>query len=309
MATLQKLILPKDTAVEEQKKKVEAQLRALQGKPTTSPVNGTTATMQAIQAMGTARREGGQVGMGQLQQIESAVTQKLGTQAVEAEQTQREKQGQISSLQLQQASLKDSQRIHEQETLLNRDVNNQQTRFSVLNRDLAKKLHDDTMEFQHDELGRTIWNEKQLMDYAVIQAKNQEELENYATMRQQMVERKQQVMKQAYAVIGQTLQQMLSEDLTNTQHAYNQEHQEKRQQLQLWLTARKKEAQDKMDQANRQAAETGALWGIVTAAGAAVAVANPAVGAGIMGAAAIGKYASGEYASGEYASGEYASTK
>lgn len=69
------------------------------------------------------------------------------------------------------------------------------------------KLLDQQLSFKRDELGRTLWNERQLADYKVATAKNEEEFKTYQQQVNNLYERKLKMMEMAEKKLEQVLQQ------------------------------------------------------------------------------------------------------
>ena len=141
----------------------------------------------------------------------------------------------------------------------------------------ASELFDSNLKFQKDELGRTIFNERQLADYAVNHARSQEELANYEQEVSQILERKQAILQQALRVIQQSQTQ-----------AFQQSEQELDQNLQQKVALAKKELEDKMRKQQTDAASTAAIFQGVTMVGAAIAPVFPPLGIAVAVAGAAG---------------------
>lgn len=76
---------------------------------------------------------------------------------------------------------------------------------TALGRDLRKKLVDDQMAFHADERGRSVMNERQLTDWAMLKAKSGDELKTYAQEIQQATQDKLMMMDAAYQKIAAAL--------------------------------------------------------------------------------------------------------
>jgi L-lactate utilization protein LutC len=120
-------------------------------------------------------------------------------------------------------------------------------------------LFDSSLRFEQDELGRTVFNERQLLDYAVTHAKDIEAMQEYEQTISQMSERRLRLM--------QVAQQKIEQELRN---AYAAEQSALNQEAKLALTrasaaAKEKAAKEKAGAQNR-ASMWSALGGIAGAA-------------------------------------------
>jgi hypothetical protein len=138
---------------------------------------------------------------------------------------------------------------------------------------MKSDLYDGNLKFQKDELGRTMFNERQLVDWAITKARNEEEFENYQQIASQMLERKRMVFDQAWKVLEQ-----------NLVYAYNKAEQEKDFALKAELADMKRRFEEKRQRMAAEAQASGAMWstigGIVGAgAGLYLGWGNPAAAA------------------------------
>ena len=270
-----------DKDLEEQRRKQASLLKALgSSTPPTSPGSVAGSSQQLRMALGAANRAAGAgtATGAQAQQAVQALQETQGKQAMEAEASKQGRTQQLATLGLQQQAINQQQQLFEREQLLGRSIQEQQTRFAALSRDLTKQLHDDTVQFKHDDMGRTLWNDKQLMDYAVIQAQNEEDLQNYTATKQILLDRKTQVLKKAYAMISQQLAQVLERDMTAMQNTWTAEQQAEEQKLKLILGEAKKRLQNKLSDMQRKSQEEAAMGGLVSAGIGALTMAVPAAG-------------------------------
>jgi hypothetical protein len=141
----------------------------------------------------------------------------------------------------------------------------------------GSEIFDANMQFQTDELGRGVLNDRQLADYAVLTARSQEELANYEADISQALERKQQIFRQSYAVLEQAEKQ-----------AFESEQTEANQDLQRRIALAKKKLHDDMAKIQQEGANKAAIWGAVTAVGAAITPIFPVAGLAIAGVGAAG---------------------
>jgi hypothetical protein len=146
-------------------------------------------------------------------------------------------------------------------------------------------LFDSSLRFEQDELGRTVFNERQLLDYAVTHAKDVEAMQNYEQAISQLSERKLRLMQ----VAQQKIQQELINANTAEQSALNQE-------AKLALARAKSAAEEKAAKEKAKAKNRASMWsalgGIAGAVVGGVITMNPAgaalgysVGSGLGGVA------------------------
>lgn len=69
------------------------------------------------------------------------------------------------------------------------------------------KLFDQQLSFKRDELGRTVWNERQLADYKLATAKSDEDFLNYQQQATLLSERRLKMLTMAQRKLEQTLEQ------------------------------------------------------------------------------------------------------
>lgn len=127
-----------------------------------------------------------------------------------------------------------------------------------------QQLFDASLQFEQDELGRTVFNERQLMDYAVTHAKDIEQLQDYEQAISQMSERRMRLLQ----VAQQTIEMEMKQAFQMEQSALNQEHK-------LALAKAEQAIKEKIAKEKADAANRAGLWGAVTgtiAAGIAIAI-------------------------------------
>lgn len=129
-------------------------------------------------------------------------------------------------------------------------------RLASISEKAKQELYDDQMQFKKDEAGRTLMNERQLMDYAKLNAQNDEQLKNYEQMANQLHDRKIMVME--------TAQKQLIERL-NFENSKMQQKQD--QNLKLELEGMIRSATGQIQREKDRAANRKAGW---TAGGAIV---------------------------------------
>jgi len=86
----------------------------------------------------------------------------------------------------------------------NRYLENELARISQSAKD---KLLDQQLSFKRDELGRTVWNERQLADYKIATAKDEEDFRNYQQEASNLSERRMKMLTMAQKKLEQILEQ------------------------------------------------------------------------------------------------------
>lgn len=221
-----------------------------------------------------------QAGTTQLaQQIGAQQAQQAGAIQVQTAQKTAQQQQQIGQMALQEDKMQKQQELFTRQQALaqrNRGLTNQLAR---LDSNLKDRLFDQQLQFKKDEFGRTIWNERQLADFAVLQAKTQADLDKFEQMVDQQSKRRLQILQTAQAKLKQVLEQN-----------YLREGQELDQSARKEIARMKAAAEEKIRKEKARRANRGAmLQGAFTVIGAIVG----AVTAGPPGAAAGAQIGSG----------------
>jgi hypothetical protein len=217
-------------------------------------------------------------------QAAQAVTPQLAQQTAEAnvQQTQKSVEDTLQLEQQRQIAV-DQQRSYqlEREKLsIQEETDNKKARIASLGSDLQKKLFDDTMKFEKDEAGRKFSNERQLQDWAILSAKNQEEAKSRLQTIQLMQERKVKLLEVAHQRVVDTLER-----------GWKTKEQKLDQETRYQILAAKQALEEKIAKQKAKASMTGMLikGGLTIAGAAAGAVVGSVVpGAGTMAGAALG---------------------
>lgn len=229
-------------------------------------------------APGGARQLAQQQGMSALTQaagqqsasVQAAQTQQLAQQAqTVAGQGQQALQVEAADKQDQMAQQK--LRLSQQSRQLSQMLSQQQAAES-------RQLYDSNLQFQRDEIGRTLFNERQLADYALNNSKSLEDLLAYEQEAQQATERLQYTYQQAYKVLEQQEQNLLA-----------QENQYLSQEQSLQIAQAKAALEQKIQKAKNKAANTSAIFGAITSIGAVVTPIFPPAGIAMMAVGAGGQ--------------------
>lgn len=228
------------------------------------------ANQQVVSGMQQARQTQLQQAIGGLTPEQAAagprVAQTIGAQqAQQAAQIQLQQQqaGQQRAISAGQQALAQDKMQKQQELFTRSQAVNQKARY--LENELARisqgakdKLLDQQLTFKRDELGRTLWNERQLADYKLTTAKNEEEFNDYRQQAENLYERKIRMMEMAQKKLEQVLQQ-----------GYLKENQRLDQASRLRIAQAAAEMQKKIAREKARANSKMAMWtGVGTIVGA-----------------------------------------
>ena len=238
-------------------------------------------TMGVQQAFGQAQRQPGQqMTAGQIQQTGAEITKAqgqagLGSQAQRGQTLVSTGQEQLKLRQEQQQNVLQNKALD-----LDRQEQELQKRLYGISRQKGQELFGKQMQFKKDELGRTMFNERQLADWKVTQAKSREELAEYEQQVTQLSQRRLKMLEMAQIALKQQLEQ-----------EYQKAEQDKNQELQIRLEKAVHNAKLKYQRAQAEAANRaargsaiGGIIGGVVGLGAGIAL---TVASGGAGAAAI----------------------
>jgi len=234
-----------------------------------------------------ATAAGSQAGAGQLQQAGAQQTQQAGAIGLQAAAQNTARQGQVGALGLQDQAQTQQQSLSQQKLEADKTNADLQNQLAQKNQSLKQELIDKQTQFAKDEMGRTVYTDRQLMDWQITKAKTHEDLLNYEQQAHQMSDRKMQMLRTAHAVISQAMQQA-SENYNNSEgNALRVQLQKDKEELELKM---QKEA---AAAANRAAMfqAGGTILGTAIGAfgGPAGAMAGGAIGGGLGSIAANSK--------------------
>lgn len=183
------------------------------------------------------------------QQTGAAATQMAGQQMIEQAQKQVQQQGQVGQLalggqqqqaQANTASLQMGAREQSADNAM---------RLARISEQAKQELYDKQMQFQKDQQGRALFNEKQLADYAVASAKDENDYRSKVQTMQQVSARDLQIMEHSFELVQKDLEQRI-----------RLAEQQKDQKLQLELTEMKRAAEEAMAAKRAKAANNQAMW-------------------------------------------------
>lgn len=147
-------------------------------------------------------------------------------------------------------------------------------RLAALDNRAKQEIYDKQMQFQRDEMGRTLFNDRQLLDYARTKAGSDEEFANYAQQMKQATDRNLQAMRTAYANVNEDLDQKM-------QIAEQQKDQKAARQI----AETKRAMEEEMQRQENETANKNSMFAAVGTIGGAVVGGFLGAGAGGIGAA------------------------
>lgn len=212
------------------------------------------------------------------QQTAAAATAQAGSQQAEQAKQMVQQAGQLGQLQLGEQQLQAQQQVARAQQAARQQEMTNIDRLGRLDMEAKKDLYDREIQFKKDEAGRTLFNERQLVDYMARNARSDEEYKNYAQQADLLNRRNLQAMETAYKII--------EEDLAQKWRAAEQK---KDQAAQKQIADIRAEIQARMERERARAANRGAMWqagGMIVgaAAGSFAGPGGAAAGAQIGGA-------------------------
>lgn len=212
------------------------------------------------------------------QQTAAAATAQTGAQQVEAAKQMVQQAGQLGQLQLGEQQLAAQQRAAQQQQAARQQEMTNVEKLGRLDMAAKQELYDKEMQFKKDEAGRTLFNERQLADYAIRNARSEEEYKRYAQDAELLAKRDLQATEAAFNLVMEDLK-------SKWQLAEQRQDQAAKEEIARIEAA----AKAAMEKKRNKAANSAAMWSsggmIVGAVAGAVAAPftggaiNPATGA------------------------------
>ena len=226
-------------------------------------------------------------GLGTQAPVSRAQVALAGAEAVQ-QQAQAVQKAQQTQLQLREGQVREQQAqsqldqrelLNQRRAALSTSLRKAEDTLAKLGMSTKQQLFDTSMQFEQDELGRTVFNERQLLDYAVTHAKDVETMQDYEQTISQMSERRLRLMQ----VAQQKIEMELRNAYTYEQSALNQEH--KLNMAKAVADAKEKLAKEKAKAQNRSAMWSGIGTVVGGVAGAMIAGPGGYAAGGQLGAA------------------------
>lgn len=237
------------------------------------------------------------------QQTAAAATAQTGAQQVDAAKQMVQQAGQLGQLKLGEQQMAAQQKVAQQQQAARQQEITNAERLGRLDLAAKKELYDSEIQFKKDETGRTLFNERQLADYALRNARSEEEYKKYAQDAQILAKRDLQATETAFNLIMEDLKQRWSIAEQRQDQAAKEEIARIEREARLAMEKKRAKAASKaaMWQAGGQLATVAITAGVIAATGGTAAFAAPwavpaltaaAAGGGALGTAA--QTASGE---------------
>lgn len=227
----------------------------------------------------------GQTGQGplnvqQIQQMGTQAAAQQGQATLQAQQQQAQKAMQISGAAAQAEQQENQQRLREREFGIKKQTKALERQLGAYDERLKQEIFDNNLKFQKDELGRTLFNERQLMDYKIYSSKSKIEFRKFEQDARQMSQRRLKMLDVSLAKIKQELRQQFDKDQL-----------EMDQEQKIRLLKAKNAIEEKIKRAKAAAANRASMFSsafTIVGAGLGAVLAAPTGGLSIAAGAAIG---------------------
>ena len=143
---------------------------------------------------------------GAIQQMGAQQTEQAGQIAGGAAQMAQTRQAQVGAMGLQEQFMSDQQKLATQKQSLLTTNQQLQNQLAQLNQKVKAELIDKQTQFAKDAMGRTLFNDRQMMDLAVYKAKSANDLASYEQSVQEQTQKRLAMLTQAHAVITDAMQ-------------------------------------------------------------------------------------------------------
>lgn len=231
---------------------------------------------------------------GQVQATGASQTEAQGQIGLKAAQTGQTRLGQAGAMGLQEQYMATTQELSNRKLQLDKDTQATQDKLASVSQGLKAELMDKQMKFAQDAMGRTLFNERQLMDWQVQKAQSHEDLMNYEQQVNQMSQLRLSMLQHAHAVLDSSMK--------NASEGVNQALDDKQKQdlAKAMQDLQKKIQEERAKQANRAAqfeavgTVVGAVIGGVIGAFAGGVGAAPGAAAGAAVGGGLGKVAASQ---------------
>jgi len=226
----------------------------------------------------------------QAAQMGAAVAGEAGKQQVSAAGQMVESAGQLAKLGQQEAALVGGEKIAGMQQAAQKESLGQAERLAALDNAAKREVFDSQLQFKKNTADQTQFTQRQLLDYAKVNAKSDEEFKTWSQRTQQASQRNIQIL--------QTINSRLEETLRS---GYVKGKQKLDQESRLELTRLKRENDQAIARARANGANTAmagqAIGGVMTAVGTGLILSGfgAPVGVGLMvGGTAVSTYSAQE---------------
>lgn len=223
--------------------------------------------------------------------IAGQMTQAAGQQQVGRAKEAMQTGEQLAKLGQQETAMLGQQRLATLSGLAEQEAMDQTSRLAQIDQAAKKEIFDNSLQFKRDEADRTMFNERQLMDYAINSANREEAFRNWEQKTKQYSERNIKMLEVAANKVQQALET-----------GYNENKQKLDQKAKLELVQIRRDIDNRLARARAKSANmkmmAGAASTIMTVAGSALIMSGvgTGVGIGLMAAAPLVAAGGGAYA-------------
>jgi hypothetical protein len=218
------------------------------------------------------------------QQMGAQQAQQAGKIQLESQQKGQQQSQMIGQMGLEQQARAQRETGAQQQLALGANQRDTANRLAGLSSGLENQLLNDQLQFQRDQAGQTVMNDRQLMDYAALKSRNAEEYSEYAQAANQMAQREIQLLEASYRKISQALNQNYIKKGKPLDQALRKELAEKKQATEKAIQKKKNAAANRSAMFRAGGAILGAVVGTIAAPGAgtaAGATAGASIGEGL----------------------------
>lgn len=235
------------------------------------------------------------MGVRQIQQAGAQATAAQGQAAIAAQQQGAEKAGQLGEMAVQEQAAEAQQRLQTRQLGLQRQQRDMDSQLKNYNAQLHTELVEKQTQFQKDEMGRVLFNDRQLIDYKLATAKSQLDLKTLESQMRQNSSKRMAILDASRKRLSMELEQEYAKSEREKDQASILKIEQEKQRLE-------KKMQEERAKANARASmfsSGGSLLamaglGIITLAG------GPAFGIAAYGAAAAGGGGLGQVAANQW---------
>ena len=166
-----------------------------------------SARMRSQEAIKQAAQSGAPMGIQQQRQLSQQSAAAQAQPIIQSAQKQAEQAQKIQQLSAQEQQQQNQQKLRERDLQITQAGRKIQGQLRAYNSKLSNIIYDDNLEFQRDELGRTVFNERQLADFAIVSAKSEIEYRQFEQNLRQASERKLKLLQVAQKRILEEMEQ------------------------------------------------------------------------------------------------------
>lgn len=182
-----------------------------------------------------------------------------GTDAAKTQEHQMQIGGQLANKALQEGQMQAQSRLSQRQLAASKALQMQEAALDALGEKNKDELFNAQMKFNQDARGQTLLNERQLLDWAALNARSEEDLKNKILRADQLHKRKLRFMQVMNAKIQQALQT-----------GYLSEKQQLDQQSRKELAELKRQTEERLQKEKNKAANKRAIGGAIGSIGGAV---------------------------------------